>query len=202
MAFLVLGLLALYLGFVSTSLEGYHQHRGYSTSVQRYNNIPYVVDDFPHSIWSSFLARNRQEAASMILEAFDSGSVGIDGVDPDAIVHYVVERDRTRETARIRSDWRKQVQKERHDLGVREQSFYAGQLVMLYDAKAAKKKLHPAWRGPFVITGFGGDHGKSYTLRQVNGALIPRSFYKDHLKPFQLCKGYLITSYEETIPAY
>ena len=71
-----------------------------------------------------------------------------------------------------------------------------------HSAKAAKKKLHPAWRGPFVITGFGGDHGKSYTLRQVNGALIPRSFYRDYLKPFQLCKGYLITGYEETIPAY
>jgi hypothetical protein len=37
----------------------------------------------------------------MILEAFDLRSVGIDGVDPDAIVHYVAERDRIRETARI-----------------------------------------------------------------------------------------------------
>lgn len=35
---------------------------------------------------------------------------------------------------------------------------------MLYDAKAARKKLHAAWRGTFVITGFGGEHGKSYTL--------------------------------------
>ena len=73
---------------------------------------------------------------------------------------------------------------------------------MFYNAKSAKKKLYPAWRGLFVITGFGGDHGKSYTLRQVDGTPILRSFHGDHLKPFRLREGYLITGHEESIPAY
>jgi hypothetical protein len=36
---------------------------------------------------------------------------------------------------------------------------------MIYDQKSAKKKLHPVYRGPFIINRAGGDQGKSYTLR-------------------------------------
>jgi hypothetical protein len=101
------------------------------------------------------------------------------------------------------TSWRKRVLKDRHDLGVRGQgSFSPGDLVMLYDAKSAKKKMHPAYRGPFVIVGPGGFHGKSYHLRQVNGTAIPRSFYGDHLKPFKLRTGYLVTGFEQQLPTY
>ena len=73
---------------------------------------------------------------------------------------------------------------------------------MIYDQKSAKKKLHPAYRGPFVINGAGGDQGKSYTLRQVNGIAITCTYYRDHLKPFRLRPDYLITKKERLWPEY
>jgi hypothetical protein len=73
---------------------------------------------------------------------------------------------------------------------------------MLYDGKSAKKKLHPAYRGPFVIAGFAGSQGKSYTLRQVNGNPIPRSYYRDHLKPFTLRTRYLYIKNKKRILPY
>jgi hypothetical protein len=75
-------------------------------------------------------------------------------------------------------------------------------MVMLYDQKSAKKKLHPAYRGPFVIAGFGRDHGKSYKLQQINGTLIPRTYYGDHFKPFRPRPKHLITGYERNLPQY
>jgi hypothetical protein len=57
-----------------------------------------------------------------------------------------------------KSDYSKELQKERHDLGIRrEYRFKEGDLVMIYDQKSAKKKLYPVYRGPFVINGAGGD---------------------------------------------
>ena len=89
--------------------------------------------------------------------------------------------------------------KDRHDLGIKGRGhlFNPRDLVMLYDGKSAKKKMHPAYRGPFVIISPGGFYGKLYHLRQVNGTAIPRSFYGDHLKPFKLRTGYLVTGYEQ-----
>ena len=81
-------------------------------------------------------------------------------------------------------------------------TFSPGELVMLYDSRSAKKKLRPSWRGPFVVTGFGGDQHKSYTIRQICGTLIPRTFHGDHLKLFRLREGYLATGREERIPVY
>jgi hypothetical protein len=75
-------------------------------------------------------------------------------------------------------------------------------LVILYDSKLAKKKMHPAYKGPFVVISPGGFHSKSYHLRQVNGTLIPRSFYGDHLKPFKLRTSYLVTGYKQQLPMY
>ncbi|KAI6246359.1 hypothetical protein HI914_05693 [Erysiphe necator] len=60
---------------------------------------------------------------------------------------------------------------ERHYLGISEKSFQPKQLIMLYDNAATGKKLRPRWRGTFVIAGFGGDHGKSYRIRKINGKL-------------------------------
>jgi hypothetical protein len=85
------------------------------------------------------------------------------------------------------TSWRKRVLKDRYDLGVRGQgSFSLRDLVMLYNTKSAKKKMHLAYRGPFIIIGLRGFYSKSYYLWQVNGIAIPRSFYRDHLKPFKL----------------
>ncbi|KAI0999999.1 hypothetical protein K3495_g8198, partial [Podosphaera aphanis] len=102
-----------------------------------------------------------------------------------------------------KSDWRKMLQKERHDRGVHQRITYKpGDLVMLYDRRNAKKKLAAAYRGPFVIEGKAGTYGTSYKLRQVNGKKIPRSFYGDHLKPFTLRNEHLITGEEEDLPEY
>jgi hypothetical protein len=57
---------------------------------------------------------------------------------------------------------------------------------MLYDSKLAKKKMHLAYRGPFVVVRLGGFYSKSYHLRQVNNIAILKSFYGDYLKPFKL----------------
>jgi hypothetical protein len=71
-----------------------------------------------------------------------------------------------------------------------------------YDANSAKKKLQPTYRDPFVISGFGGDYGKTYTIRQVNDIAIPRTFYGDDLKAYRLREGYLITGTEQSLLVY
>jgi hypothetical protein len=112
-------------------------------------------------------------------------------------------REENRQRVKSKSDYSKELQKERHDLGIRrEYWFKGGDLVMIYDQKSAKKKLHPAYRGPFVINGASGDQGKSYTLRQVNGTAIPRMYYGDHLKPFRLRPDHLVTKKERLWPEY
>ena len=53
-----------------------------------------------------------------------------------------------------RTNWRKRVMKDWHDLGVKSQGhFTPGDLVMLYDGKFAKKKMHLAYRGPLLLLG-------------------------------------------------
>lgn len=52
-------------------------------------------------------------------------------------------------------------------------------------------KLKARWRGPFMIRGYGGTHGKSYTLKQFNGRNIRDLFHGNHLKLFVPRKGYL-----------
>ncbi|POS81641.1 hypothetical protein EPUL_006635, partial [Erysiphe pulchra] len=108
-----------------------------------------------------------------------------------------------RKIALGRSDWYKNKAAQRHDLGIRGQNEYSpGELVMLYDHRQAGRKLRPTWRGPFVIVGFGGDMGKSYKLRQINGTPIPRHYHGDSLKKFRLREGYLITGEEESLPVF
>ena len=102
-----------------------------------------------------------------------------------------------------RTNWRKRVMKDRHNLGVRSQGHFTPEdLVMLYNGKSAKKKMHPAYRGPFVVVRPGGFHSKSYHLRQVNSIAILRSFYGDHLKPFKLRTSHLVTGYKQQLPTY
>jgi hypothetical protein len=120
----------------------------------------------------------------------------------EAVFEFMIKRiDRARKI-NDRSEHVKDLQKERYDKGVVEYRHKIGSYVMLYDVKSAKKKLHPAYRGPFVVSGFAGDHSKSYKLRQINGAPIARSFSGDHLKPFKLRQGHLVTQDEEKLKLY
>ena len=73
---------------------------------------------------------------------------------------------------------------------------------MLYDSKFAKKKMHLAYKGPFIVIKLGGFYSKLYYLRQVNSIAIPRSFYRDYLKPFKLRTSHLVTSYKQQLPTY
>jgi hypothetical protein len=77
--------------------------------------------------------------------------------------------------------------------GVNNHEYAPGDLVFLYDSSSAKKKLHPAFSGPFRISGFGGDHFRSFTLGQVNGEPIKRTFYGDHLRLFKPRTGHLVS---------
>ena len=94
--------------------------------------------------------------------------------------------------------------KDRHDLGIKGRGhlFNPRDLVMLYDSKSAKKKMHPAYKGPFIIVSLRGFYNKLYYLRQVNSIAILKSFYKDHLKPFKLQTSYLVTSYKQQLLTY
>jgi hypothetical protein len=87
-----------------------------------------------------------------------------------------------------RTNWRKRVIKDRHNLGIKGRGhlFNPRDLVMLYNSKLAKKKMHLAYRGPFVVIGPRGFYSKLYYFRQVNSTPILRSFYGDYLKPFKL----------------
>jgi hypothetical protein len=119
------------------------------------------------------------------------------------IFDFMAIREETRQKIQHKSDYSKELQKERYDLGIRQEyRFKEGDLVMIYDQKSAKKKLHPVYCGLFIINGASGDQGKSYTLRQVNGIAIPRTYYRDHLKPFRLRPDHLITKKERLWPEY
>jgi hypothetical protein len=99
------------------------------------------------------------------------------------------------------TNWRKRVIKDWHNLGIRGQRhhFSLKDLVRLYNSKFAKKKMHFAYRGPFVIVSLRGFYSKLYHLQQVNSIAIFKSFYKDYIKPFKLQTSYLVTSYKQQL---
>lgn len=121
-----------------------------------------------------------------------------------ATIHrHIDRRATTHSTITERSERRKIVQKDRHDLGITKHlTFSPGDMVMLYDHSSAKKKLHASYRGPFIIAGPAGDYGTSYRLQQINGKAIPRFFYGDHLKPFRSRTGRLVNNSEQTILSF
>ncbi|KAI0997844.1 hypothetical protein K3495_g10345 [Podosphaera aphanis] len=91
----------------------------------------------------------------------------------------------------------------KHDLGVRANyKFKPGDMVMLYDHRESGKKLRSTWRGPFIITSFGEDMGKSYTLRQISGKPLPRHYHGDSLKPFRLREENIVTNEEVEFPVF
>ncbi|KAI0992831.1 hypothetical protein K3495_g15353 [Podosphaera aphanis] len=159
----------------------------------------------PSSLERSFPSLNRAQYTAEMAE-FDWNqlyNVSAGKAHEDAVIHHLAKMETRRCDALTLDDWRRRVQKERHDLGVSQRtSFAPGTLVMLYDHAKAKLKLHASYRGPFVVTGFAGYHGKSYLLRQINGQRIKYSYHGDQLKLFRLREGYLISGNEQKIPAY
>ena len=177
-------------------------HLGYTPfEIQRgFNPDQHLETTFPSSS-RAFLQSTLSDQSSPN-HPFHSDSLANTESWEAAAINHIAHHQHIKADTQNASDHQKQLRKERYDQGVREVSFTPGQLVMLYDSRSAKKKLRPAWRGPFVITGYGGDHFKSYTIRQIEGSAIPRTFHGDHLKAFRLREGYLSTGREQHLPIY
>jgi hypothetical protein len=120
----------------------------------------------------------------------------------EAVFQFMVKRIDIHTEVNQKSGHTKALQKERYDKGVVERNYKVGNYVMLYDKKSAKKKLHAAYRGPFIVTGFAGDHGKSYTLRQIDSTPIPRSYSGDQLKLFKPRTDHLVTKHDESLKLF
>jgi hypothetical protein len=122
----------------------------------------------------------------------------------EAVFWHLANREAQHMQVIKRTNWRKRVLKDWYNLGIKGRGhlFNPGDLVILYDGKSAKKKMHLAYRGPFIVVSLGGFHSKSYYLRQVNSTAVPKSFHRDHLKPFKLRTGHLVTSYKQQLLTY
>ncbi|KAK4624378.1 hypothetical protein CLAFUR4_06066 [Fulvia fulva] len=100
---------------------------------------------------------------------------------------------------------RRERQKTRYDRSITaDTTFHPRQAVMLEDTsnKGKRRKLEATFRGPYIVTGYGGEHRRSYTLRQLNGKPIKGHFYGDHLHLFKARWGHLIPPNEALIPEY
>jgi hypothetical protein len=60
------------------------------------------------------------------------------------VLQHMAKLIRIQQETSMRSQKQKELKKQRYDRGVRQKSYYPGQLVMLYDPKSAKRKLRPA----------------------------------------------------------
>jgi hypothetical protein len=155
------------------------------------------------SLESKFPTTHRQGLLSALAQDLPEAFPENDEHHCDLVVEFMIDRVEVRRAALANSDFEKDRKKERHDLGVRGAHVYApGDLAMLFDHRESGKKLRASWRGPFVVTGFGGDMHKSYTLRQIDGTPISRHYHGDSLKPFRVRTGRLITQEEEALPTY
>lgn len=83
----------------------------------------------------------------------------------------------------------KEAEARKYDKGVRRAVHEIGGTVMLFQKGTGK--LQPRWRGPFKISNYGGSHGTSFTLKQLNGRGIKGTFHGDDLKAFIPRTGYL-----------
>ncbi|RKF77347.1 hypothetical protein GcM1_220051 [Golovinomyces cichoracearum] len=119
------------------------------------------------------------------------------------VIEFIKQRNEIRRKTLGRSDRRKDLIEQQHDMGVwAYQEYSPGDLVMLFGHREAGKKLRPSWRGPFVVRGLGRDMGKSHRLTQVDGTYILRHFHRNSLNPFRLKEGYLVSEKEERLPIF
>ena len=116
-----------------------------------------------------------------------------------AVASFVVERAQRREKAHELSNKRKDQEERRYNLGrAIDKPLVGGDLVMLHQKSPGK--LEPRWRGPFRVSGPGGTHGRSFTIRQRNGRLIRGTFHRDDLKFFKERPAHLRYGDEELLP--
>ena len=119
----------------------------------------------------------------------------------EAVEAHLLSLARLRDEISERSIQKKESEKERYDRGIlRSNELEPGDLAMLYQKNVGK--LQPRWRGPFLIEAFGGDHGVSYTIRQIGGRRIKGAFHSDHLRKFTPRTGHLIPQLELEIPSH
>jgi hypothetical protein len=102
---------------------------------------------------------------------------------------YLRFRSDSHDYVRAISQRRQEDMASRYDRGVRPVYHQLQDLVMLHQKISGK--LQPRWRGPFRIQDYGGSHGKSFVLRQLNGRKIRGAFHGDDLKAFIPRTGYL-----------
>lgn len=87
---------------------------------------------------------------------------------------------------------KQELEAHRYNRGIKQTIHQLGDMVMLFQKDVGK--LQPRWRGPFRIKGYGGSHGISFTLQQLNGRGIKGTFHGDHLKTFQPRTDYLTST--------
>ena len=107
-------------------------------------------------------------------------------------------RSQLHDRVRVRSDQRKDEEAAKFDKGIQPREFAEGDLVFLYQKNTGK--LEPRWRGPFRVEGYGGTHGISYEIRQLNGRRIKGTFHGNHLKKYVPRTGHLSSSDHHQFP--
>ena len=112
---------------------------------------------------------------------------------------YMARKIDIREDVHNRSVRRKEQEKIRYDKGVKMQYFNPGDFVLLRDSTPHLGKLTERWRGPFIIDGFGGDHGASYTLKTLDRKSAPNTHHGDHLRILRPQERYLRQTDEEPL---
>ncbi|RKF54269.1 hypothetical protein OnM2_099002 [Erysiphe neolycopersici] len=81
---------------------------------------------------------------------------------PGEMINHILKHKEIQTEALEHFDPMKDKAAERHNLGIKGNCTYSpGEMVMLYGHRQSGRKLRPNWRGPFVVTGFGGSMGKS-----------------------------------------
>ncbi|RKF58573.1 hypothetical protein OnM2_066068 [Erysiphe neolycopersici] len=140
---------------------------------------------------------------STLLKSSDDTVFPTDDEHYCTAIKFILNRTQRQRKVLDSSDLAKDKSFQRHELGIRANyQFNPGDMVMLYDHKESGKKLRATWRGPFIITGYGGDMKRSYTLRQISGKPISRHYHGDSLKPFRLREGYIVTNEETGLPIF
>ena len=107
----------------------------------------------------------------------------------EAVRSYLTHRAELHDSIKQKSDQQKEVMEARYNKGINKTTHHLGDLVMLHQKSTGK--LEPRWRGPFRIHEYGGAHGLSFVLRQLNGRKIKHTYHGDHLKKFTPRTGYL-----------
>ena len=139
----------------------------------------------PSAVTSTLLALPGKDVQEWITEMGDKKT------HVQMVGQYVQYRAEMYDSIAQASRQKKEAEAVRYDKGLNKVIHHIGNLVMVYQKGVAK--LQPRWRGPFRIKGYGGSHGVSFTLQQLNGRGIRGTFHGDHLKEYRPRTGYLAT---------